>query len=396
MKRKSIVFVGISAIAASVAATIACASGAVRGATAPALPSVIGDAAHPQFLYVYNTGSPGVYHGEYARYSLPALSLLETTEATGVGSPIAFDTDGKPYFIDEAPVSGFGVYAQPIRSGVVPAAIQFSGIPCQSTSLSTGPTSDFYAVQYCSANVLEFRPGATKGGKPKKPFKTYTGGNLGGSKNALPTTAVVDHKGNLYVGDNGGGITFFAAGTTKAAILLPTGRSQYVMQLVVDTKDNVWSTHLPDPTPVYFQNEKTCVVDPSGTVVRYNIAERFSNGRFVQQLYSPTSDSSDQASAGLSIAVDAKGRAYVGAAASSQSVVLDYGAGQSCPNDSLSLILPHTANPQVAVDGMLRYYVTDTIDNTISAYKGGSKNRIARIAQATGLVNIAYSAINPP
>jgi hypothetical protein len=42
-----------------------------------------------QYLYVYNEGSPGLYTGEYARYSLPDLSLLETTEADGVASPEA-------------------------------------------------------------------------------------------------------------------------------------------------------------------------------------------------------------------------------------------------------------------------------------------------------------------
>jgi len=32
-----------------------------------------------QYLYVYNLGSPGLYHGQHARYSLPDLKLQETT-----------------------------------------------------------------------------------------------------------------------------------------------------------------------------------------------------------------------------------------------------------------------------------------------------------------------------
>ena len=204
-----------------------------------------------QYLDVYNTGSPGVYYGEYARYSLPGLKLEEETEATGVASSVAFGTTGLPYFIDEASQGNYAVYLQPQKNGTVPAVEQFYGVPCQTPSLATGPTGKFYATQYCSGNVLEFSAGAQKG-KPKKPIATYTGGNLTGE--VYPTYATVDRKGGLYVGDTGGGVTYFAPGSTKATTVFATGSSQQVSQMIVDSKDNVWSVHYPSPTVTYFAN----------------------------------------------------------------------------------------------------------------------------------------------
>ncbi len=369
---------------------------------APTVPSVTAQAPQAplamkksaQYLYVYNTGSPGLYHGEYARYSLPDLTLQETTVADGAASPVAFGTAGLPFFVDEAPQGAFAVYLQPVKSGTVPAKEQFSGIPCESSSLATGPTGNFYVVQYCAGNVLEFAAGAKKGGNAKKPIATYTGGNLTG--NVLPTYAAVDSKGGLYVGDNGGGVTYFAPGKTKGTVAFATGQSQAVTQMVVDSRGNVWSVHYPSPTLVYFKDKKTCVPDPNGSIARSEQAEEFSKGTLVKHIYTSTTDSPVYASDGLSIAVDTAGRVYTGNQNSSDDgVLVDFDPNQSCPNDGLSFVLPTRASPQVAVDAQRRFYVTDLNDNTISVYAGGSKKRLKRITQETGVINISSTAINP-
>ncbi len=67
----------------------------------------------------------------------------------------------------------------------------------------------------------------------------------------------------------------------------------------------------------------------------------------------------------------------------------------SCPNDSLSFVLPTRASPQVAVDNKRRFYVTDYNDNTISAYQGGSKKLLKRVTQEKGVIDISSTAINP-
>ncbi len=352
-------------------------------------------AASTQYLYVYNTGSPGIYSGEYARYGLPKLKLLQMTAADGVASPSAFGPGGQAYFVDEAAQGGFGLFLQPLGSGVVPAVEQFPGIPCISTSLATGPTGNLYVVQYCNANVIEFKPGKTKDGKAKKPIATYTGGNLG-SGDALPTYAAVDHKGNLFVGDNAGGVTFFAAGSTKPVVAYPKGSSQAITQIVVDANNDVWSVHFADATPYYFANTSTCVTEPSGPVVRNEIGEHFAGGQFVDRLYSAPSTSSYYDTQGLSVAVDSAQRVYVGAAQlDSPSVVYDYAPGQRCPNLGVSVSMPNAANPQVAVDNLKRWYATDYTDNTITSYKGGTRMRIAHITQATGIISISSAAISP-
>ncbi|MFY9738088.1 MAG: hypothetical protein WAK11_03455 [Candidatus Cybelea sp.] len=369
---------------------------------ATTVPSVTGPIAEEptaktkpaQYLYVYNTGEPGLYYGEHARYSLPDLKLQETTEGDGVSSPTAFGTAGQPFFVDEAPQGYFGVYLQPVKNGTVPAQEEFSGVPCDTSSLATGPTGNFYAVQYCSGNVLEFSAGAKKGGKAKKPIATYTGGNLTGD--VLPTYATVDRKGDLYVGDDGGGVTYFAAGTTKGTIAFATGQSQAVTQMIVDSQDNVWSTHYPRPTYVYFKDKTTCIPDPSGSIERSEQAEEFAKGTLVTQLYSSTTDSPVYASGGLSIAIDSTGRIYIGTQnTSDKGVLIDYDPSKSCPNDGLSFVMPLRSFPQVAVDNQRRYYVTDFDDNTISAYEGGSKTRLKRITQEKGVIDISSTAINP-
>ncbi len=377
----------------------ACSFGSGAQPPAPANPAVSQALAHPndtQYLYVYNTGSPGLYSGEYVRYGLAKLNNLETTAATGVGSNEAFGKNNVPYFIDEASRgSGFAVYQQPVSKGVVPAKQQFYGIPCDASALATGPSDNFYAVQYCSTNVLEYKPGV-QNGKPKKPIATYTGGNLGQSGITNPTYAVVDPSGNLYVGDNAAGVTYFPAGSTTASVAFPTGNGGAVNQMIVDSNGDVWSIHGPNSANVYFQDKTHCVLDPSGSVIRNEVAERFHNGMLVQHLYTATTDSKVFANNGLSIAIDSTGRIYTGNQNNGvPAVVTDYDPGHSCPNTSLSFTLEQGANPQVAVAATGTYYVTDQLSNTISAYDGGSKTRSKRITQKTGIVNIKSIAINP-
>ncbi|MGA2761352.1 MAG: hypothetical protein ABSF08_13660, partial [Candidatus Cybelea sp.] len=252
------------------------------------------------------------------------------------------------------------------------------------------------AVQYCSSNVLEYSPKKVTG-KTKKPIAQYTGGNLGLKSGTInPTYAAVDPKGNLYVGDDEGGVTYFRTGSTKGVVAYPTGSSGYVYQMIVDANGDVWSVHGPDPTQVYFPNKKSCVPDPSGTIVRFEQAERFSKGKLVQHLYTATSDSPVFAGDGLSIAVDSKGRIYIGNQnPSDHGVLLDYNPGASCPTDGLSFVLPTRAFPQVAVDASGQYYVTNYNDNTISAYEGGSKKLLKKITQKKGIIAITYTTIGP-
>ncbi|MGA8532986.1 MAG: hypothetical protein WB615_02625 [Candidatus Tumulicola sp.] len=361
-------------------------------AGAQAAPPAHARTGSAQYLYIYNTGSPGEYHGQYARYSVPGLKLMQTTEADGVGSPEAFGSDGSPYFVDEGIPSGFALYLQPFGKNAVPAKQQFYGIPCQSTSLAFGPTGNSYAVQYCSQSVLEFAPGK-KTGKPKKPIATYTGGNLTGT--VYPTYAAVDPNGNLYVGDTGGGVTYFAAGGTQGVVALATSTGS-VNQMIVDSHGDVWSIHGPNPTKVYFQSETLCILDPSGSVVRNEVAERFSNGTLAQRYYTAPTDSSVYAADGLSIAVDSSGRAYTGNQdTSDDGVLIDYNPSSSCPNENLSFVLPTRAFPQVAVDNEGGYYLTDYNDNTISSYKAASTKRRKQITQETGVISITYAAMSP-
>lgn len=347
-----------------------------------------------QYLYVYNTGLPGSIPGEYARYSIPDLTLQETSEADGVGSQVAFNAAGQPFFVDEG-TSAFAVYLMPIAKGSVAAKQQFYGIPCHTYSLSTGPTGNFYVDQYCSANALEYTPKIdTKG--PKKPLAKFAGGNLGKDGITDSTNAVVDPKGNLYVGDNAGGVTYFAAGSKKGVVAFKTGYGGYVNQMVVDKNGDVWSVHGPDAAAVYFKDKKTCVPDKHGKIVRNEFGERFSKGKLVQHLYTATSDSPLFSDNGISIAVDSKERVYTGNQNNGiPGVVLDFEPGNSCPDDTLSFALVNGANPQVAVDVSRIYYVTDYEDNTIAAYTGGTTKLLKKITQPSGVISITYTAINP-
>ncbi len=352
------------------------------------------EAAASQYLYVYNTGSPGIYTGEFARYQLPDLALLETTAADGVASPDAFGPNGEAYFVDEAPQGAFAVFGQPLGSGVVAAAEQFSGVPCSSTSLATGPTGNFYVVQYCSGNVLEYKAGATKQGKAKKPIAAYIGGNFG-SGTVLPTYAAVDHKGNLFVGDNGGGVTFFAAGSKKPVVVYPTGHSQAVTQIVVDANE-VWSVPLRwcDVVRLRQRNVVRRRTERSGgarrrrrTLRRWPIRRQAVQraGRQCGLRHAGPFDRRRRGPARLRRSIPDRrpvGRHRLRSWASlsrSRRIARDGARGR----------------PHVAVDAMKRWYVTDTIDNTIASYKGGTRSRIARITQATGIINISSVAISP-
>jgi len=347
-----------------------------------------------QYLYVYNTGIPGSIPGEYARYSIPDLKLQETSKADGLGSRVAFAASGQPFFVDEG-TSEFAVYLMPIAKGTVAAKQQFYGIPCHTYSLSTGPTGNFYVDQYCSANALEYTP--KKDAKtPKKPLATFTGGNLGKSGITDATNAAVDPKGNLYVGDNRGGVTYFASGSKKGVIAFETGYGGYVNQMAVDRNGDVWSVHGPDPRAVYFKNKTTCLLDKNGKVVRNEFGERFSKGKLVQHLYTTTSDSPLFSDNGVSIAVGSNGRVYTGNQNNGiPGVVLDFDPGNSCPNDNLSFALADAGNPQVAVDASRTYYVTDYHDNTIAAYRGGTTKLLKKITQRSGVISITYTAITP-
>lgn len=348
-----------------------------------------------QYLYVYNAGSPGLYPGEYARYRLSDLHLLETTAATGVASPEAFAANGTPYFVDEVPQGAFGVWSQPKKQHTVSPTQQFYGVPCQSTSLSIGPSGDFYVVQYCSTNVLKYSP-SKQLGSPKTPLAQYAGGNLGQGGITNPTYAAVDPSGDLYVGDNAGGVTYFAAGSKKGVVAFPTGGGGYVNQMVVDANGDVWSIHGPNPSPVYFSSHSSCAPVPSGSIVRNEYAERFSKGALVQHLYTAETTSSVFANNGLSIAVDGSGRIYSGNQNPGvKGVLTQFDPGKSCPNDGLSFTLSTNAAPHVAVDGQGRYYVTNYGANTIAQYQGGTKTLLKRITQKSTIVSITYAAINP-
>jgi len=386
--------IAISALAALV---LSACSGGTAVAPVAGMPSSsqhVAPNATTQYLYVYNAGKPGVYSGEYARYGLSKLSLLETTAATGAGSIEAFDS-GKPYFVDEATPSGYGVYLQPVKNHTVRGQQQFYGIPCQSPSLAIGPTGDFYVVQYCSTNVLKYAPGV-KQGSPKKPIAKYTGGNLGQGGITNPTYAVVDSSGNLYVGDNGGGVTYFAAGSKKGVVAFKTGYSSNVTQMVADSHGDVWSVHAPNPAAVYFGDKTSCVPNPSGSIVRNEYGEHFSKGRLVQHLYSPVTTSPVFSNAPVSIAIDSNGRIYTGNQNSGvKAVVLDFDPGKSCPNDGLSFTTSMGAAPQVAVDNQGNFYVTNYGANSISQYEGGTTTRIRQITQKASLVNITYATVGP-
>src|SRR5580700_7746528 len=81
-------------------------AGIVPGPQGQAPQSLPAQNKSTQYLYVYDTGSPGVYAGQYVRYGLQDLKAAETSVADGVGSPVAFGITGLPFFVDEAPQGG--------------------------------------------------------------------------------------------------------------------------------------------------------------------------------------------------------------------------------------------------------------------------------------------------
>ena len=83
---------------------------------------------------------------------------------------------------------------------------------------------------------------------------------------------------------------------------------------------------------------------------------------------------------GLSIAVDSSARVYTGNQDTSDGgVLVDYDPGQSCPNDSLSFVLPTRANPKVAVDEQLRYYRQSRVSFCLHFQRNaGLKVQVAR------------------
>jgi sugar lactone lactonase YvrE len=393
MKRR---FIRAGFCAFLAAATVACSQNASLVPQRSAEnPGVVDTKSATQYLYVYNTGRPGSIGALYDRYSIPNLALKESTPADGVAGPPAFGATGLLNFIDEASNGGFAAYQQPLSDGPVNADEQFYGVPCQSNSLAIGPNKNLYVSQYCSTNVLEYTPTPMKN-KPKKPIATFTGGNLGKSGIIDPTAVAVDPDGNLYVGDNGAGVTYFAKGSKKGTIAFPTFSGGSVNQMVVDKNGDVWSVHGPNPTAVYFPDKTTCKPDPSGTIARNEYAERFSKGKLVQHLYTSITTSKVFTDNGLSIAVDDSGRVYTGNQNSDvPGIVLDFEPGASCPNDALSFKVAKGANPQVAVDAAGRYYVTDYGNNAISVYTGGTTKRIRRVVQPAGSTSITYAAVGP-
>jgi hypothetical protein len=347
-----------------------------------------------QSLLVYDVGAGGQYTGEYARYRTSDLALLEWSSATGVGSPPVFDGNGLPAWTDEATSGGFGVFEQPAGSKSVPGDQLFPGIPCQSSSLAVGPTGDFYAVQYCSGNVLKYSAG--KSTKAKKPLAIFTGGNIGGSGQPDPTVAAVDPAGDLYVGDYEGGVTYFKAGSTKASVALPFGVSQSTTQIFIDANGDAWATHLGNPTIYYFKNEKQCVLDPQGTVSRSEVAEHFSKGKLVAHLYTAPTGTQFATDQGESIALDKNGVVYIGAdAVDEPSAVLAYDSGASCPDTNRSVLLEHAADPQVGVDATGRHYVSDYASNMLAVYASGGTKPLKAVAQPTGFVNPAHLTVGP-
>lgn len=360
------------------------------------VPHVVKRSATTQFLYVYDTGSPGLSSGEYVRYSLSKLRNLETTAADGLGTPEVFGGNGMPYFVDEvARGTGFALFSQPVKKHAVAAKQLFYGIPCQANAVAIGPDGNFYVVQYCSANVLEYTP-TVKNSKPKKPIARFTGGNLGQGGLTNPTYAVVDPSGNLYVGDNAAGVTYFPGGSTSGTVAFPTGNGGAVNQMIVDSNGDVWSIHGPNPSNVYFHDRTHCVLDPNGTIARNEVAERFHNGTLVQQLYTAPTDNKLFSDNGVSIAVDSSGRVYTGNQNSDMpGVLMDYDPENSCPDTSLSFAVGDGSNPQVAVDANGFFYVSNYTAHTISVYDGGTTTRVKKITQTTDLVNIRSIAIGP-
>jgi streptogramin lyase len=357
--------------------------------------------AATQYLYTVNVGGPSGEPAGYARYSLPDLKFLEMTPATGETN-IAFGKGGLPYFVDAAngpQQTGFGVFAMPLSNGMgVPAVEQFYGLcgfgsgDIGSYKFATGPTGDFYAIQICTNNVGEWKP--AQNGKMENPFVTFSGGNIGPGK-ASPSAIGVDSNGGLYVGDAGGGVTYFKPGSKTPQVALPTGCcGGAIYQLTPDTNGNMWTTYDDGPTST-FKNDNSCTIDPNGSIERSEVGEVFSRGKLVEHLYSiPEADKKYNID-GTSIAVDSKGRAYLSLIVPNSSV-LEYPPGTSCPDSTFNLNGQYLEDPQVAVDEQDRFYVTDSTKNSITAYNSASTKPRASIVQPKGVFDPIDIALGPP
>lgn len=384
-------------VSLSTAATLATlgllVSSAVAGTRSPVFrpDAFAADAGGTQFLYVYNTGVPGQYSGQYARYSLTNFTVRETAAADGFGSNVAFRS-GVPYFADTTTPGVFGLYKIPNAQGAVSPTKVFAGlcsyIPAAPNDyvFATGPNGAFYVLQQCSDTVSEY--------VGPKQVASFSGGGFGPGLSA-PTALIVDHRGNLYVGDASGGITFFAAGTTTPVVALAGGCCNPVYQLVVDTKGDVWSTRA--AAPITYFDAGTCNVDQmNGTEKRIEVADHFHNGALVKRLYSAPAGTTDYGSDATSIATDSTQRAYVTAADGTYTVVTDFKPGQACPSLGLTLRFPpagYNSYAELAVDAADRLIVLSIPQNTIFVYAAGSTKPSLTVPQPAPLFNPSTIAI---
>ena len=109
-----------------------------------------------------------------------------------MASPVAFGTTGLPFFVDEAPQGAFAVFCSP-SSGTIPAKEQFSGVPCEGSSLATGPTGNFYVVQYCLV-CTRVRRRRRRTGRLRSQSRPTPGQP---NRRRPPTYATVDPEGDL-------------------------------------------------------------------------------------------------------------------------------------------------------------------------------------------------------
>jgi hypothetical protein len=384
-------FVSLCA-AATLAALGLLASAATAGSRNTALrpDAFAGDAGSTQFLYVYNTGIAGQYTGQYARYSLTNFAVRETVAADGFGSNVAF-LNGVPYFADTSSAGGFGVYRIPNAQGAVSPIGVFSGLCLYPTAFNdyvfaTGPNGAFYVLQQCSETVSEYIG--------RKLVASFSGGGFGPGLSS-PTALIVDHQGNLYVGDSSGGITFFAAGTTTPVVALAGSCCNSVYQLVVDKKGDVWSTRT--AAPITYFDAGTCKIDQqNGTVKRIEVADHFHDGILVKRLYSAPAGTIDYGSDATSIAVDSTQRVYLTAADGAYTVVTDFKPDQACPTPGLTLRFPpagYNSYAELAVDAADRLIVLSNPQNTIFVYPAGSTKPSLTVPQPSPLFNPSTIAI---
>ncbi len=382
----------VVAVVATIAVVASPAAAGRLGSSAVPRGSVVA-ANRGQFLYVYNQGVPGEIGAAYARYGLPDLNLFETTAADAFGSNVAF-SNGFPYFADTDPQSGYGVYKIRSTRGAVAPIEAFSGLCSYTPNLfnayvfATGPTGAFYVLSQCSDTVSKYVNGTL--------VATYYGGAFGLTN--APTALVVDHRGDLYVGDSGGGVTYFREGTTTPVIALRSGCCNGIHQLVVDAKGDVWNTQA--AAGITYFDAGTCTIDPvNGTDKRFEVADRFRDGRLIQRLWSAPSTAADFGSDATSIAVDSNQRVYLTAADGDYTVVTDFDPNHACPDLALTLRFPpagYDSYAELAIDAQDDLIVASPPANTISIYPPASRQPINVITQRSTLVNLSTIAVGGP